>query len=166
MKKNMIRSSNMNIRKLYIVNDGTNDIDMLLVSCLLNPMDYKVVGGRCGDDEIKSIGVAYYEHCIDEVEMEVDGRPLWRVIDDLDYIDGTGKVDMTDMIFVAETDDGRYVQMDILTIRRMTWQEFAEVEEELEEEDEEEVDGNALLKAWQDYAKALRSENEESREGL
>jgi hypothetical protein len=33
----------MLVRKLYIVNDGTADIDMLLVSCLLNPMDYKAV---------------------------------------------------------------------------------------------------------------------------
>jgi hypothetical protein len=156
----------MLVRRLYIVNDGASDIDMLLVSCLLNPMDYEVVGGRCGDDEFRSVGVAYYEHCIDEVEVEVDGRPLWRVIEDLDYIDRTGKVDMTDMIFVAETDDGRYVQMDMLTIRRMMWQEFAEVEEELEEEDKGEVDGGALLKVWQDYAKALRSENEESGEGI
>jgi len=155
----------MDIRKLYIVNDGVNDIEMLLVSCLLNPMDYKVVGGRCGDDEFRSVGAAYYEHCIDEVEVKVDGRPLWRVIEDLDYIDATGKVDMTDMIFVAETDDGKYVQMDILTIREMEWQEFEEVEEELEKEDKEEIDGDALLKAWQDYAKALRSENERSEEG-
>jgi len=155
----------MDIRKLYIVNDGVNDIDMLLVSCLLNPMDYKVVGSRCGSAEFKSVDVAYHEYCIDEVEVEVDGRPLHYVIDDLEQIDATGKVDMTDMIFVAETDDGRYVEMDILTIREMEWQEFAEVEEELEEEDEEEIDGDALLKVWQDYAKALRSENEESGEG-
>ena len=150
----------MNVRKLYIVNDGVNDIDMLLVSCLLNPMDYAVTKGRCGSDEFKSVGAAYHEHCIDEVEVEVDGRPLHYVIDDLEQIDATGKVDMTDMIFVAETDDGEYVQMDILTIREMGWQELEEVEEELGEEGEEEVDGDALLKAWQIYAKALKYENE------
>jgi len=158
-------SRSMDVRKLYIVNDGVNDIEMLLVSCLLNPMDYRIVGGRCGDDRIENIGIAYYERCIDEVEVEVDGRPLWRVVEDLDYIDSTGKVDMTDMIFVAETDDGGYVQMDTLTIRKMMWQEFADVEEELEEEDEEEIDGDALIKVWRDYAKALESESE-SGEGL
>jgi hypothetical protein len=152
----------MLVRRLYIVNDGASGIDMLLASCLLNPMDYKVVGGRCGSAEYKSVGAAYYEHCIDEVEVEVDGRPLWRVIDDLEEIDNTGRVDMTDMIFVAETERGEYVQLDILTIRNMSWQEFEEIEEELEEEDKEEVDGGALLKAWQDYAKAL---SEESGEG-
>ena len=148
------------MRRLYIVNDGASDIDMLLVSCLLNPMDYKVVGGRCGDDGIEDIGVAYYEHCIDEVEVEVDGRPLYHVVDDLDGVDSTGRVDMGNMLFIAETERGEYVQLDILTIRRIMWQEFAEVEEELEEEDEEEVSGDLLIKVWQDYAKALESENE------
>jgi hypothetical protein len=129
-------------------------------------MDYEVVGGRCGGHEFRSVGAAYYEDCIDEVEVGVDGRPLWRVIDDLDGVDSTGRVDMGNMVFIAETERGEYVQLDILTIRRMMWQEFAEVEEELEEEDKGEVDGGALLKVWQDYAKALRSENEESGEGI
>jgi hypothetical protein len=117
----------MLVRRLYIVNDRVNDIDMLLVSCLLNPMDYKVVGGRCGDDEFRSVGVAYHEHCIDEVEVEVDGRPLYRVIDDLDNVDVTGKVDMDNMVFIAETEHGEYIQLDIKTIRRMMWQEFAKM---------------------------------------
>ena len=54
----MSKSSSMNVRKLYIVNDGVNDVDMLLVSCLLNPMDYAVTKGRCGSAEFKSVGAA------------------------------------------------------------------------------------------------------------
>jgi hypothetical protein len=97
--------------------------------------------------------------------VEVDGRPLWRVIDDLDYINSTGRVDIGNIIFIAKTEREEYVQLDIGTIRRMMWQEFAEVEEELEEEDKEEVDGDALIKVWQDYTKALKSEND-SEEGI
>jgi len=106
----------MNIKKLHIVNGKVDDIDMLLISCLLNPMDYRVVKGRCYEHEFESVGVAYHEDCIDEVEVEVDGRPFGRVINDLYNIYLTGRVDMRDIIFIAETEREWYVQFGLREI--------------------------------------------------
>ena len=116
----------MIVKKLYIVNNGDDDLDALLVSCLLNPMDYAVVGGWCNGDEFRSVGAAYYEECIDGVEVEVDGRPFGRVLNDLYSIYLTGRVDMRNLIFIAETGYGDYIQFG-----------FKEVREIEEEEDEE-----------------------------
>jgi hypothetical protein len=116
----------MQVRNLYIVNDGASDIDMLLVSCMLNPMDYNVIKGRCGDHEFESVGAAYYEECIDEIEVEVDGRPLGRVINDLYNIYGTYRVLMEDIIFVAETEHGEYIQFGRREILDIEEEEFEE----------------------------------------
>jgi hypothetical protein len=116
----------MIVKKLYIVNNGDDDLDVLLVSCLLNPMDYSVVGGWCNGDEFKDVGAAYHEECIDGVEVEVDGRPLGRVLNDLYNVYLTGRVDMKSLMFIAETERGGYIQFG-----------FKEVKE-IEEEDDEE----------------------------
>jgi hypothetical protein len=118
----------MIVRKLYIVNNKADDIDMLLVSCLLNPMDYRIIKGRCYEHEFKSVGAAYHEDCIDEVEVEVDGRPLGRVINDLYNIYATGRVNMDKIMFIAETEHGEYLQFGV--------NEILSVEEEEEESEE------------------------------
>jgi len=116
----------MRVKKLYIVNNEGDDLDVLLVSCLLNPMDYDVVGGWCGEDELKDVGAAYYEECIDGVEVEVDGRPFGRVLNDLYNVYLTGRVDMKSLMFIAGTERGDYIQFGLKEIR--------EIEEEEEEE--------------------------------
>ena len=114
----------MIVKKLYVVNDGDNDLDMLLVSCLLHPMDYKFVKGWCGDHEFKSVGAAYYEECIDGLEFEVIKSvyksDLYNVAYDLYNINCTGKVDMRNMIFIAEVDDG-YVEFRIIDVKKWMW---------------------------------------------
>jgi len=115
----------MRIKKLYIVNDGAADIDMLMTSCLLNPLNYRLVKGMCKGHEFEDVKVAFHEECIDEVEFEVYKRSLRDVIDDLHYVD-TNNVDMGNMIFVAETKDGKYIEFRRSEIRDIIWQEFVE----------------------------------------
>jgi len=132
----------MQVKRLYVVNDGSADLDMLLTYCLLHPMDYRFVKGRCGDHEIESVRAAYHEECIDELEFEVIKsvykRDLYDVAYDLYGVDGTGRIDMSNMIFVTEVDDG-YVEFSIADIRKWMWDEFVE-EMEGDEEEEEDVD--------------------------
>ena len=134
-------SRDMKVKKLYVVKDGGVDLDMLLTACLLHPFDYKLERAVCGDREV-DVQAAYHEECIDELEFRVTRsertRTLYNVMDDLYGLDGTGRVDLSDMIFVAETDDGEYIEFSINDIRNFMWEEFAEVEEELEEESEDE----------------------------
>jgi hypothetical protein len=121
----------MKVKRLYVVNDGANNIDMMYVSCLLHPFDYKLVRARCGDHEVDVV-MGYHEECIDELEFEVTARmnDLYNVMYDLYGVDGTGKVDMYDMIFVAEADDGEYVEFSIADVRKLMWEEFVEEIEE------------------------------------
>jgi hypothetical protein len=119
----------MLVKRLYVVNDGAGDLDMMLLPHLLPP-DYEVVGVLCGRWFLRDVRKAYYSNCvIEEVEIAVDNATLDDVITDLHYIDSTEKVDMFDMIFVAEVEDG-YVELSINDIRKYMWEEF---EEELKE---------------------------------
>jgi hypothetical protein len=52
-------------------------------------------------------------------------------------VDGKGKADLFDMIFVAETEGGEYVEFGINDVRGWMWEEFVEEVEELEEEIDE-----------------------------
>jgi hypothetical protein len=117
----------MVVKRLYIIGKEDDDIEVLLMACLLNPMDYKVVKGRCGGDESESVGAMYYEYCIEEVEVEVDGRPFGRVLGDIYNIYLTGRVNMDKLTFIAETERGEYLQFGI-----------NEVIDVMESEDEEE----------------------------
>jgi len=125
------------VKRLYIVNDGADDMDMLFMSCLLHPFDYKLVGARCGGREVNVV-MGYHEECIDELEFEVIGkkRELDDVMYDLYGVDAKGGVAMADMIFVAKTDNGEFIEFDIGVVREMMWDDFVEVEEELESESE------------------------------
>jgi hypothetical protein len=123
------------IKKLYIVNDGADDIDMLFMSCLLHPFNYRLEKAVCSGREVNVV-MGYHEECIDELEFEVIGRKrtLYDVMYDLYIVDAKGRVAMADMIFVAEIDNDEYVEFDIGVVREMMWDDF--VEEELEEEDD------------------------------
>jgi hypothetical protein len=127
----------MLIKKLYVVNDGADDLDMLVMSILMHPNDYKLVRAMCGDREVDVVW-GYHEECLDVLEFEVVGRKrdLYDVAYDLYGVDGKGKADLFDMIFVAETDDGEYVEFGINDVRGWMWEEFVEELEELEEEDD------------------------------
>jgi len=117
----------MKVRKLYVMNDGGNNADMMFMTCLLHPFDYRFVKATCGDHEVDVV-MGYHEECIDELEFEVIARKrdLYDVMYDLYGVDATGKVDMYDMIFVAETDDGEYVEFSIKDVRNLMWEEFLE----------------------------------------
>ena len=133
---------NMKVRRLYVVKDDAEDIDMLMVHCLLHPFDYKLVRAVCGSSESTDVRVMYHEECIDRLENEVTRsehtRKLYDVMYDLYGVDGMGKAYMGGMIFVAETDGGEYVEFSINDVHDVMWNELVEVEEELEEEEEEE----------------------------
>jgi hypothetical protein len=118
----------MLVRKLYIVNNFANDIDMLFASCLLDSTSYKVVVSRCGDREFGNVNVAYHRACIDEIEVDVNGKQLDDVIRDLYEIDQAGRVWIGDMIFIAETEYGEYIQLEL--------PEIVDVEEGEEEDDD------------------------------
>jgi hypothetical protein len=130
------------VKKLYVVRDDAEDIDMLMVHCLLHPFDYRLVKATCNGHESRDVRALYHEECIDGLEYEVTRseytRTLRSVMDDLYYVDGTGKANMRGMIFIVENDSGEYIEFDMNDVHNVMWQEFAEVEEELEEEEEEE----------------------------
>jgi len=127
------------VRKLYVVKDDAEDIDMLILSHLLHPFDYKLVRVACSGREVKDVIMAYHEECIDELEFEVikNKRTLYDVMYDLYGIDSKEKVYMRGMIFIAETNEGEYVEFSISDVHDIMWDDFVEVEEELEEEEEE-----------------------------
>jgi hypothetical protein len=125
----MMEYDMIEVKRLYIVDDGASDLDMMLVSLMLRP-NYRVVKVRCGNREVNDVREAYYNNCvIDEVELEVSNDTLDGVIEDLHFIDTMEKVEMFNMIFIVEIDDG-YVELDIKDIRKFIWEEFIE---ELEE---------------------------------
>jgi hypothetical protein len=70
----------------------------------------------------------YHEHCIDGIEVEVDGRPFCRVLNDVYNIYLTGRVYMGGLTFIAETEHGEYIQFEI--------HEVIDVIESEDEEDE------------------------------
>jgi len=130
-----VRIDEVGVRKLYIVNDGAENIDMMLVPLMLPPY-YRVVRVN---DEIEDVREAYHKgYIIKEVELEVVRGVLDDVIDDLYRVDATDRVFMDDMIFIAELESSEYVELYINVINDIMWEDFVEVEEELEEEEEEE----------------------------
>jgi hypothetical protein len=125
----------MKVKKLYIINDGAEDVDMLITAVLLHPNDYRLVRAMCGDEEVDLVW-GYHEECLDLLEFEVRARKrdLYNVVYDLYHVDAVGKAVMFNMIFVAETNKGEYVEFSITDVRNWMWEEF--VEEWGEEEDE------------------------------
>jgi hypothetical protein len=121
------------VRKLYVVRDDAEDIDMLMVHCLLHPFDYRLVKATCDGHVSRDVRALYHEMCIDRLEYEVTRseytRTLYYVMDDLYGVDGKGKANMRGMMFIVETDGGEYVQFDINTIHDIKWQEIEEEEE-------------------------------------
>jgi hypothetical protein len=118
--------------KLYVVNDGVDDIDMMLLTCLLHPFDYKLTRAVCCDREVNVV-MAYHEESIDLLEFEVvksyHMRWLWNVINDLNDVSRNERINMKGMLFIAETEDGEYVVFDIETVWRIMWQELEDEEE-------------------------------------
>jgi len=132
-----VRIDEIGVKKLYVVNDGAGDIDMMLVSLML-PLYYRVDRVVCSSGEFRDVREAYHKGCIiEEVELEVVKGTLGDVIDDLYRVDATNRVFMSDMIFIVELESGEYVELDIGVINSIMWDDFVEVEEELEEEEEE-----------------------------
>jgi len=130
--ESMVKDSNMWVRKLYVVNDGAEDVDVAVVGGLLTAMGYRLVEykcyrydqdlQRCEGNECDYIEEMMDRICIDEAIFELgcfDNDDGWvslnvscdldDVIDDLYYINTTKKVDMSDMMFVAEVEDGYVV---------------------------------------------------------
>jgi len=133
--KKEVRIDEVGVRKLYIVNDGVGDLDMMLVPLMLPPY-YRVVRVN---GEARDIREVYHGgYVIKEVELEVVKGTLDDVIDDLYRVDATNRVFTSDMIFIAELESGEYVELHIRVINDIMWNDFVEVEEELEEEEEEE----------------------------
>jgi len=127
----------MLVKKLYIINDGTDDIDMLITAVLLHPNDYKLVRAMCGSSEVDLVW-GYHEECLDLLEFEVKGRKrdLYDVAYDIYGVDAKERANLFDMIFVAETEEGEYIEFDIADVRNWMWEEFVEEVEEWKEEDE------------------------------
>ncbi|MCI4407686.1 MAG: hypothetical protein JHC26_01250 [Thermofilum sp.] len=115
-------------------------MDMLMVHCLLHPFDYKLVRAVCGSRESTDVRVMYHEECIDRLEYEVTRsehtRTLYDVMYDLYGVDSAEKAYMRGMIFVAETDEGEHIEFSINDVHNVMWDDWVEVEEELEEEEE------------------------------
>jgi hypothetical protein len=123
----------MIVKKLYVVKDGGYDIDMLLTHCLLNPIDYKQVRAECRGHESESVRAMFHEECIDLLEYEVikgeHKRTLNNVADDIYYgVYLSGRVDMRSILFIAETEDGEYVQFDMKTVDMVKRKELEEEE--------------------------------------
>jgi len=124
-------SRDMEVKKLYVVKDGGYDLDMLLTHCLLHPIDYKLVRAECGGHESGSVRAMFHEECIDLLEYEVikssHKRMLENVANDVYYgVYLSGRVDMRNILFVAETVDGEYVQFDMKTIDGIKKKELEE----------------------------------------
>ena len=146
----MKKSSNMLVRKLYIVNDGAEDVDMAVVSGLLTAMGYGLVEyrcyrwdrdlERCEGGECDYVEMMMDRICIDEAVFELDcdiddeddmvpldvSCDLDDVFDDLYYIDTTKKANMTDMIFVAELGSDEYVELGIKDVNDVVWRGIVE----------------------------------------
>ena len=128
------------VSKLYVVNGGADDIDMLLVHCLLHPFDYQLVRAMCGDSEV-DVHVGYHEECLDMLEYRVarswHTRKLDYVLDDVYYAATNERVDASKLLFVVETEDGEYVVFDVEALRNIARLEMLEDLEMLKEELEE-----------------------------
>jgi hypothetical protein len=151
MKNNsMLISETMKVKKLYIVNDDAEDVDMAVVGGLLSAMGYGLVEyrcyrydqdlERCEGGECDYVEMLMDRVCIDEIEFETDCNAdnedgvvhlniscdLDDVIDDLYYVSTTKKADMGGMIFVIETVDGEYVELDYNSIVGKVMKDFIE----------------------------------------
>jgi hypothetical protein len=153
----MIKSDkDMRVKRLYVVNDGAEDVDMAVVGGLLTALGYGPVEyrcrrynqywERCEGGECDYAEMLMDRICVDEMEFEANcevdnDEGMWEtwcelddVIDDLNYIITTGKADMRNMLFIAEIDDG-YVELDYDSIMLKVLKDF--VEEWSEEENED-----------------------------
>jgi hypothetical protein len=140
-------NKDMKVRRLYVVNDGAEDVDMAVVGGMLVAMGYRYLRYECDRLRMEWEGYgedlyAYEEYvmdriCVDEMVFEANGD-IDDIIDDLYYITTTKKADMKDMLFIAEVDDG-YVELDYDSIVGKVMKDF--VEEWSEEEDENKSGG-------------------------
>ena len=135
----------MQVKRLYVINDGAEDVDMAVVGGLLTAMGYGLVKyrcyrwdqdlERCEGGECDYVEMMMDRICIDEAVFEIDcdigdedgmvfldvSCDLDNVFDDLYYIDTTGKANMSDMIFIAEVGDNEYVEFEIRDVRNVVW---------------------------------------------
>jgi len=140
----------MKVRKLCMVNDGAEDVDVAVVSGLLTAMGYGLVEyrcyrwiqdlERCEGGECDYVEMMMDRICIDEAVFETDCNTgneddvvllnvscdLDDVVNDLYYIDTTRKANMTDMIFVAEVGDNEYVELGIKDVSDVVWRGIVE----------------------------------------
>jgi hypothetical protein len=135
-----MRGGDMKVKRLYIVNDGVENVDMLITSLLLHPADYEFVRAECNGREVRNLLWGYYNGCLDLVEFKVVARTrdLYDVAYDLYRVDSTERVNMFDMIFVVETEEGEYMEFSITDVRNWMWSDFIEEVAEIWEEDEDE----------------------------
>ncbi|MCI4407994.1 MAG: hypothetical protein JHC26_02795 [Thermofilum sp.] len=123
------------IRRLYVVNDDAEDVDMAVVSGLLSAMGYKLVRyecsrwdqdwERCEGNECDYIEMEMGRICIDEIEFRV-GDDLDSVIYDLHYVDTTGKANIGNMLLIAEINDKEYVHIERNDVINYVWGNFVE----------------------------------------
>ena len=142
-----VRIDEVGVKKLYVVNDDAEDVDMAVVGGLLSAMGYELVRyvcsrwdqalERCEGGECDHIEMLMDRICIDAAEINAN-CDLDDVIYDLHYIDTTKKANIGSMLFIAEINDKEYIHIERDEIINYVWNKFVEVEEELEEEEEEE----------------------------
>ena len=120
----------MRVTKLYVVNDG-NDEHATKLAFQLSAWGYKLVRVACGDEVVagKCIYDALFEMCISELEFVVD-KSLDEIISDLYYVDEIEGVNISDMDFVAEVEDG-YVYIPSKDVWRIEFDEEINDKEEL-----------------------------------
>jgi hypothetical protein len=128
----------MFVKRLYVVNDDAEDVDMAVVSGLLSAMGYEHIRyvcrrydqdlQRCEGGECDHIEMLMDRICIDEMEFKAN-VDLDDIIDDLDYVDTTKKADIGGMLFIAEVEDG-YVYLERDDIINAKWKNIVEEFEE------------------------------------
>ncbi|MCI4407689.1 MAG: hypothetical protein JHC26_01265 [Thermofilum sp.] len=119
----------MKVIKLYVDNDGDGE-NVTRLACMLSAWGYKLVRVTCGDEMVTGgcIYDALFKMCVDELEFEVD-KSLDEIINDLYYADEIQNINISDMDFVAEVEDG-YVYIPSKDVWRI------EFDEEISEEEE------------------------------
>ncbi|WP_287908995.1 hypothetical protein [Thermofilum sp.] len=116
--------------KLYVINDGPYE-NVTKLAFMLSAWRYKLVRVECGDETVTGGCVydALLNMCIGELEFEVD-KSLDEIVSDLYCASEVECVDISDMDFVAEVEDG-YVYIPSKDVWRIEFDEEISDEEEL-----------------------------------
>jgi hypothetical protein len=126
----------MLVKRLYILNDGVEYEDMACTVGLMVAMGYRYMGHSCerwyaeweiiGDSEFSSEEYVIDRICIEEVAFGDVYRDIDDVIDDLYYISTVKGINVRDMLFVTEVEDG-YVVFDGNDVIEKAMKDFVEV---------------------------------------